>query len=45
MSVLVTGGSGYIGSHTTVELISDNEDIIIVDNFSNSNKLSFDRIK
>ena len=45
MSILITGGSGYIGSHTVVELLSNNEDIIIVDNFSNSNKVSLDRIK
>ncbi len=45
MSVLVTGGAGYIGSHTVVELLNENEDIVIVDNFSNSNKTSLDRIK
>lgn len=45
MSILITGGAGYIGSHTVVELLSNNEDIIIVDNFSNSNKVSLDRIK
>ena len=36
MSILVTGGAGFIGSHTVVELLEKNEDIIIVDNFINS---------
>ena len=34
MSVLVTGGAGYIGSHTVVELLKNNREVIIVDNFS-----------
>ncbi|UCG28829.1 MAG: SDR family NAD(P)-dependent oxidoreductase, partial [Bacteroidales bacterium] len=34
--VLVTGGTGYIGSHTTVELIEDGYDVVIIDNLSNS---------
>ena len=37
MSILVTGGAGYIGSHTVVELLEAGEDVIIVDNFVNSN--------
>lgn len=45
MSILVTGGSGYIGSHTVIELLKNNKDIIIVDNFSNSNPIVLDRIK
>lgn len=36
MTVLVTGGAGYIGSHTIIELIKSNDDVVIVDNFSNS---------
>ena len=36
MSILVTGGAGFIGSHTVVELLEENEDIIIEDNFINS---------
>ena len=40
MSILVTGGAGYIGSHTVVELLEKHEDIVIVDNFSNSDRNS-----
>ena len=36
MTVLVTGGAGYIGSHTVVELIEKGYEVIIVDNLSNS---------
>ena len=45
MSVLVTGGAGYIGSHTVVELLNRGEEIIIVDNFSNSKPETLDKIK
>lgn len=38
MKVLVTGGCGYIGSHTVVELLNDGYDVVIVDNLSNSKK-------
>ena len=45
MSVLVTGGAGYIGSHTCVELLNSGIDVLIVDNFCNCKKSSIDRIK
>ena len=45
MSILVTGGTGYIGSHTCIELLENNEDIIIVDNLSNSKKEMIEKIK
>ena len=45
MAVLVTGGAGYIGSHTVVELLEDNKEVIIVDNFSNSCPIVLDRIR
>ena len=45
MSVLVTGGTGYIGSHTVIELIKANRDVIIVDNLCNSKLCVLDRIE
>ncbi|HNP17419.1 MAG TPA: UDP-glucose 4-epimerase GalE [Fulvivirga sp.] len=44
-NILVTGGAGYIGSHTCVELINAGYNPIIVDNFSNSEKFIVDRIE
>ena len=43
--ILVTGGAGYIGSHTVVELINNGYDVVIVDNFSNSKPIVIDRLK
>ncbi len=43
--ILVTGGAGYIGSHTSVELLEAGYDIAIIDNFSNSKPESLKRIK
>ena len=45
MSVLVTGGAGYIGSHTIVELLSCGYDVVVLDNLVNSNKKSLERVK
>lgn len=36
MTILVTGGAGYIGSHTCVQLIEAGHDVVVVDNFDNS---------
>ena len=44
MSILVTGGAGYIGSHTCVELLNAGYDIVVLDNFSNSKKAVLERI-
>jgi len=44
MAVLVTGGTGYIGSHTVVELLEAGYDVVIVDDYSNSKSLVLDRI-
>ncbi|MDD2591795.1 MAG: UDP-glucose 4-epimerase GalE [Erysipelotrichaceae bacterium] len=44
MKVLVTGGTGFIGSHTCVELINNGHDVIIVDNLSNSSREVLNRI-
>ena len=45
MQILLTGGSGYIGSHTCVELIKAGYDVVIVDNLSNSNIEVLNRLK
>lgn len=45
MKMLVTGGTGYIGSHTAVELLNSNYEIVIVDNLSNSKIEVVDKIK
>lgn len=45
MSVLVTGGAGYIGSHTVIELIENGYDPIIVDNLCNSKKTAVERVE
>lgn len=44
MAILVTGGAGYIGSHTCVELLNAGYEIVVVDNFSNSNPEALRRI-
>lgn len=44
MSILVTGGAGYIGSHTCVELLNAGYDIVVIDNFYNSQKESLNRV-
>ena len=45
MAILVTGGAGYIGSHTVVELLQEDKEVVIVDNFYNSNPIVLDKIK
>lgn len=45
MKILVTGGAGYIGSHTCVELLNAGYDVVIVDNLDNSNSKAVDRIE
>ncbi|MEE0966082.1 MAG: UDP-glucose 4-epimerase GalE [Bacilli bacterium] len=45
MNILVTGGTGYIGSHTVVELLNEGHDVVIVDNFFNSKPDVLDKIK
>ena len=45
MKILVTGGTGYIGSHTVVELINNGYDVVVVDNFSNSKPIVLERLK
>ena len=45
MSVLLTGGAGFIGSHTCVELLNAGEEVVVLDNFSNSKPDVLDKIK
>lgn len=45
MKILVTGGAGYIGSHTCVELLNAGHEIVVVDNLSNSCEKSLDEVK
>ncbi|MBQ3932588.1 MAG: UDP-glucose 4-epimerase GalE [Lachnospiraceae bacterium] len=45
MKVLVTGGAGFIGSHTCVELLENGHEVVVVDNLSNSSEKSLERVK
>lgn len=45
MKVLITGGAGYIGSHTVLQVLSAGHDVKVVDDFSNSTPIVFDRLK
>ena len=45
MAILVTGGAGYIGSHTCVELLQAGYDVVVLDNLSNASEKSLERVK
>ena len=45
MKILVTGGAGYIGSHTCTELLENNYEVVVIDNFSNSKKSVIESIE
>lgn len=44
-TILVTGGAGYIGSHTVLEILSQGDDVVVVDNLSNSSQESLHRVE
>ena len=45
MSILVTGGAGFIGSHTCVELLNAGYEVVVVDNLYNSSKEALKRVE
>ena len=45
MRILVTGGAGYIGSHTCVELLEAGHEVVVVDNLCNSSKEAIRRVE
>ena len=45
MNILVTGGAGYIGSHTIVELLNNNHQVTVIDNLCNSSRESLRRVE
>lgn len=45
MAILVTGGAGYIGSHTCIELLSAGYDVVVVDNLYNSSEKAIQRVE
>ena len=45
MAILVTGGAGFIGSHTCVELLNAGYDVVVVDNLYNSSRKAIDRVE
>ncbi len=44
MAILVTGGAGYIGSHTVLTLLERGDDVVVIDNLSNASRTSLDRV-
>ncbi|WP_304472346.1 SDR family NAD(P)-dependent oxidoreductase, partial [uncultured Faecalibaculum sp.] len=45
MKILVTGGAGYIGSHTAVELLNNGHEVVVADNLCNSSEQALNRVK
>lgn len=45
MSILITGGAGYIGSHTCIELLNAGHEVMVIDNFLNSKPEALERVQ
>ena len=45
MKVIVTGGAGYIGSHTCVELLQAGHEVLVIDNLSNGHEAALERVR
>lgn len=45
MEIFVTGGAGYIGSHTCLELLRAGYEVVVIDNLSNSHKIALERVE
>ena len=45
MRVLVTGGAGYVGSHTCVELLNAGHEVFVIDNLSNGHEIALERVR
>ena len=45
MRILVTGGAGYIGSHTCVELLNEGHEVVVVDNLYNASEKALERVQ
>lgn len=45
MAILVTGGAGYIGSHTCIEMLNAGHEVVVIDNLDNSNRLALTRVE
>ncbi len=45
MSILVTGGAGYIGTHTCVELLAEGHEVVVLDNLANASAVALDRVR
>ena len=45
MAILITGGAGFIGSHTCIEMLNAGKDVVVIDNLDNSSSVSLERVE